>query len=230
MVAAKAPDSEAVFASATEETSLTAPECAIDTDFSVLSAESGASLNKIIALYGCEKIASLAKIEVYDDLSLPRAFAGARTLKLRADLLENSAELEAVLVHELAHTVDLGYFRGSAESGKSVFFDGSLPIFNDDPSLAFYTIAWENSTKLKEGIMSADFVSGYARSDPFEDFAETVVYYVNHNREFRIMASRNAVLAKKYNFVRQQVFGGRVFRSGKSFVDAKTRVWDATKE
>ena len=185
-------------------------------------------LDYLISVYGCEKISHLKNFEIYEDEDMPRALAGSRTLKIRQDTFQKE-EFDAIMVHEFAHILDLGYMRGSPESGESGFMDGSVKIYNNDGSVGFYQISWQDEKTLKESADKLDFVSGYAKSDAFEDFAESVVFYVLHNREFRIMASQNDALRKKYNFIRKEVFEGKIFYSGKSWLEVEERIWDATK-
>jgi hypothetical protein len=44
-----------------------------------------------------------------------------------------------------------------------------------------------------------DFVSGYALTNPFEDFAEAHNAYHLHNKRFRTIAQSNSTLQQKYN-------------------------------
>ena len=119
--------------------------------------------------------------------------------------------------------------KGTPDSGKSGFMDGSVNIYNNDKSIEFYKISWKDEKTQLDVSTKLDFVSGYAQSDAFEDFAESVVFYVKHNKDFRIMASKNNTLRKKYNFIRKEVFDGKIFNSGTNFVELDKRVWDATK-
>lgn len=202
-------------------------KCDFDVDLSVLPEKAEEDLMDVAKLYGCEKVTGLTRLEIYEDPDLPRALAGRGVLKLRKDIL-TSDEYENILIHEFAHIVDLTYFQGT-DGEESGFKDGSLPIFSDDLSVQFYQISWQDTETMKEGVDKFDFVSGYAMTDPFEDFAESTLYFVKHNREFRILAENNDILKQKFDFIRDNVFGGKVFNSGKSYVDLGERGWDATK-
>ena len=171
---------------------------------------------------------SLKKVETFTNRTLPRALAGANLLKIRADVLQ-AENFSQLMIHELAHVVDLGHFRGSQDAGESKFRDGHLPIFKNDPSVEFYRISWQDEKFWKRGSSKLDFVTGYAATDPFEDFAESALFFVKHNREFRILAAENEKLAQKFAFMREKVFAGKVFETGKSFADLKVREWDATR-
>lgn len=68
----------------------------------------------------------------------------------------------------------------------------------------------------KKGAKLADFVSGYALSNKYEDFAESFAFYVFHNAEFQKRAKSNAQVAKKYDFFSKKVFSSGDF-SGTDF-------------
>lgn len=75
-----------------------------------------------------------------------------------------------------------------------------------------------------------DFVSGYALSNKYEDFAESFSFYVFHNDTFQERASKNTSLRKKYDFFKTYVFDQEEF-IGTSFGDAvlKSYNWDTTR-
>ena len=129
-----------------------------------------------------------------------RGLAGKNTIILDGTLPDD--EFRSVLIHEaLGHVFDLGCLEGSALAGNSIFKDGNEPIFRDDVSLSFYRISWVDSTHVRPEVKPEDFVSGYAISDPFEDLAESVTYYVLHNDAFVQRARTNASLATKLKWL-----------------------------
>lgn len=202
-------------------------ECHIPADLSMLPKEVFLELKKNIADIPCPLVQSLRSIEVFDDPFAPRAMAGRTILKIRNDVVYED-NLGKILFHELGHIVDLGGIQGTPESGESLFWDGSIPIYKNDISLIFYQISWKDSIKKKNGISDMDFVSGYASTDPFEDFAESFLYYREHGKEFRLLAEHNSLLAEKYEFFRKHVFNGKEFSTGKDYVELKIRPWDTT--
>ncbi|MDD5750966.1 MAG: hypothetical protein PHS73_00410 [Candidatus Peribacteraceae bacterium] len=156
-----------------------------------------------------------------------RGLAGKSTVIIDGTLPDE--EFRAVLVHEmLGHVFDLGCMTGSAQAGASTFRDGADPVYNDDPSFAFYRISWTDAKTKRSDAVSADFVSGYAASDPFEDMAESVAYYMLQNAAFRSRARENAVLAVKLKWletffpVNQPVALGQTTGAG-------SVPWDVTK-
>lgn len=176
----------------------------------------------------CIFLQELETFEVFDDMSKPRALAGEHSLYFRSDLF-SLPEAERVIIHEFGHIVDLGGLQSADFSQKSVFVDGHIPLFTDDPSVAFYQISWEGNDQWSRGTSKKDFVSGYAATDPFEDFAESFLFYQREGETFRTLAQRNDRLQKKYRFFRDQVFGGKEFGGKTLVISMNDRPWDATK-
>lgn len=176
----------------------------------------------------CEMIASLKTIEIFEDDSLPRAMANARILKINKNVLDDP-ELVSVLIHELGHVVDLGGLHSQKYVSPSLFKDGSETIYEDDISTQFYAISWANENSRKQNATVQDFAGEYASSDPFEDFAEAFLLYINHGNTFRKMARHNDAMAQKYAFIKEKVFQGTEFNTGTRKISADKRVWDITK-
>ncbi len=156
-----------------------------------------------------------------------RGLGGKRLVILGALAMEPE-EMASVLVHEVAHNVDEFLLSSSTSAAASPFYDGPQALGEGDPSLDFYRLSWTDSHTLKKGVGNLDFVSGYAMSDPFEDFAETYLYYLLHNRDFQALAASSAILQAKYAFMRDRVFEGQVPDTGRGWVAVKSRPWDAT--
>jgi len=175
----------------------------------------------------CDFLKNLKIVEKMTDKKSPRALAGASSLYLRADLFELPSA-KRVLLHEIGHLVDLGRLRSKTFSQKSAFLDGSTPVFADDPSAQFYAISFLENEKWRPETKVSDFVSRYAATDPFEDFAESFLFYRENGATFREMAAKNPKLQKKYNFLKNKVFGGREF-VGKKVAIKSGEIWDATK-
>lgn len=133
-----------------------------------------------------------------------RGFASAHTIILDGDVPDN--EFRTLLVHEFAHTMDLGCMIGTPASGPSNFRDGHEVIYRDDPSILFYGISWQDEQTKLPATRGADFASGYAASDPFEDLAESVTYFVFQNDTFRLRTETNPTLAAKFAWIEQYLF------------------------
>ncbi len=182
----------------------------------------------VLRLLPSECLPHLENFYVRYDQMTRRGLAGQSTVIVDGTL--STDEFRAVLIHEaLGHFFDLGCLEGSARSGKSTFLDGQDPIYNDDPSVSFYSISWQDSKTQRASTQSEDFVSGYAATDPFEDFAESMIYFVLHRDDFRSRAATNKALAAKFQFI-----DGVLSPSVRSLATAErqwtgTVPWDATK-
>jgi hypothetical protein len=60
-------------------------------------------------------------------------------------------------------------------------------------------------------VSGKDFVSGYAMTNKYEDFAETFTYFVMHNQDFLTKSQDSDILAQKYNFFSEYVFPDNSF-------------------
>ncbi len=74
------------------------------------------------------------------------------------------------------------------------------------------------------------FVTGYAATNKYEDFAESFTFFVFHNRVFVDRAMRNESLRKKYLFLSEKVFPKNTFMDTNfSLGTVPPYSWDSTK-
>ena len=158
-----------------------------------------------------------------------RGLGGGSTIILRCSNVTDN-ELVGVLVHEVGHIADTGVLQGNFLAGASEFKDGTNAIYNDDASLDFYRLSFLDEKTIRPNAQAVDFVSGYAMSDPFEDFAETYNYYILHGEEFRKLAKMNEILQKKYAFLKIRVFNGKEFANGNNSGDGSKAVSYVSRE
>ncbi len=170
---------------------------------------------------------TLKELEIRNVTHVSRGLANSKKIILHTDSVETEAELKSVFVHEMGHIVDLGYLKGQ-NGNVSTFKDGRRVIYTDDPSLIFYTISWQDEKTRKKGTLRNDFVSGYAMQSPFEDFAESYIFYRLHGEKFRKIAKESDALDQKYNFMKYQVFAGVEFQKEKNGKFLHNLIWDAT--
>ncbi|MBP9717870.1 hypothetical protein KBD59_01095 [Candidatus Gracilibacteria bacterium] len=157
-----------------------------------------------------------------------RGLGGNGSIVLRC-LNVTRGELASVLTHEMGHIVDSSTLVGFNNDIDTGFYDFSKLVTVDDPSLQFYKIAWDSSEKMKDPASELDFVSGYAMSDPFEDFAETYAFYRLHGHEFRTLIQSSEMLKQKYEFMKTNVFYGQEFELDQdSEMDIWSRHYDVT--
>ena len=130
--------------------------------------------------------------------------------------IQKEGEFLKLLIHEIGHYVDIYILVGTT--------------FSPDASNGFYDISWIGTSIKKSNETLSSFVSGYAASNRYEDFAESFVFYIFHNREFADRAVRNDSLRQKYLFFSENIFPTWVF------VDTDFRIgkipsylWDTTK-
>ena len=75
---------------------------------------------------------------------------------------------------------------------------------------------------------SSAFVSGYAATNQYEDFAESFTMYIFHNAAFRARASKQIYLQKKYDFLNQKVFGEYFKNTAYEISPVPAKIWDET--
>ena len=171
---------------------------------------------------------ALKNIVLDYDPKAHRGLGGKSIIILRGINIDPE-EFTAVMVHEIGHNVDLGYLSELDKAKQSEFMDGKKPVYEGDPSLDFYRISWEDDKTRKKTASNLDFVSGYAMTDPFEDFAESYVYYILHNKDFKSKTQTSEQLLKKYQFIKNNVFNGKEFDTGEYLTDRlNNRPWDIT--
>lgn len=140
-------------------------------------------------------------------------------------------ELTAVAVHEMGHIVDTGHLNGSASDEKTSFDDRGKAVYDSDPSVLHYGVSWTDNSSFTSD--TTGFVSGYAMTNPYEDFAETYAAYVLHGDLFRFYTHFDTDLKKKYEFMRDTVFEGVEFDFGSEDLpkisEVEERVYDITR-
>ncbi|MCD5385222.1 putative zinc-binding metallopeptidase [Candidatus Gracilibacteria bacterium] len=135
------------------------------------------------------------RVEFYKTKNDVRGKMKNRSIKLFGIKSMRKDELTAVGIHEFGHFLDLYFLK------KGLY---------TDLSYYFYNISWNSTKVLKAGQTQSDFVSGYAMTNKYEDFAESFTYFVLHNEDFLYKANKSDILKKKYNF-----FIKYLFRDGK---------------
>lgn len=183
-------------------------------------------IDHVLEILPCALQQRVRRFEWLEDDMQSRAMANATTIYLSRDFYE-LAEWDAVLIHEVGHVVDLQYLSSRSFAEITAYRDGNLPVWADDPSVQYYALSWVTDMLRTKSSRLTDFASGYGQSNPFEDFAEAFVLYVDHGRAFRTYAAANSVMEMKYEFLRDIVFEGREYDTG-SYGSADLRVYDVT--
>lgn len=156
------------------------------------------------------------KIEFYKDMIDVRGKMKDKTVKMFWVKDLSYDEFNSVFIHELSHFVDLYSLE------KKVFIDISD---------YFYDISWDSTKVIRWWQKQSDFVSGYAMTNKYEDFAESFTYYVLHNNDFLEKSKKSSVLEKKYNFFRNYIFRNNEFVKTDFSLDNEILdyYWDITK-
>lgn len=129
--------------------------------------------------------------------------------------IKNLKESNKVFVHELGHIIDLHYLQD---------------LWDYDSSENFYNISWLSYNVKKKNSKIEDFVSWYAVTNKYEDFAESFCFYVFHNEEFKLRATKNLIIARKYNFFSKYVFANNEFKNTYfENTNISSYNWDITK-
>lgn len=166
---------------------------------------------------------SLRNIKVQENgTQKRRGMANSSTVILNRKNIPDS-EFVAVFLHELGHVVDLGML--SSKRGPISTFNG---VYESDPSVKFYGVAWDSEIQKKPLLSQSDFISGYGGTDPYEDFAESYNFYLLHGEEFRNRAKKNTAWAERYNFLKKSVFFGSEFNFSADFFQYPQYFFDTT--
>jgi hypothetical protein len=179
-----------------------------------------------LATLPAEHASAVHNLTLTFDPDARRGLGGDNTVVLRCVNM-TAQELVAVLIHEIGHTVDTGLIE--TESGEAtLFLDRGTPVYDTDPSLEFYSASWIDEETWYGS--KWNFVSGYARSNPYEEFAESYVLYVLNGQLFRKYATEKPVLAEKYDYLKEVVFEGLEYDLPQTTSKgATTRVYDVTR-
>lgn len=129
--------------------------------------------------------------------------------------MKSMPEMAKVLVHELGHMVDIYFLR---QRGR-----------NSDPSREYYAISWSEPTVILPGVTAKSFVSGYATTNQYEDFAEAFTLYIFHNTTFAERAKSNPALQQKYDFLKNRVLGEYFIGTNFEQNPLPASLWDVTK-
>lgn len=124
-------------------------------------------------------------------------------------------EVLSVVIHEFAHFFDLYVLK------KWVF---------KDLSYDFYKISWDERNILKKEAKINDFISGYAMTNMYEDFAESFTFYILHNKKFLEKTNFSENLRKKYDFFSKNIFLKEEFKNLDFWTKKYPKqIWDTTK-
>lgn len=160
---------------------------------------------------------SSVSIQIASEQSEPRWQFKWERITMAGDI-KDDGEFMKVLAHELGHYVDIITYTKTQTT--------------PDISAKFYAISWKSSNEKYRESKLSDFVSGYAITNQYEDFAESFVFYMFHNATFKEKAKKSEILQKKYDFLRTYIFKKWEFVNKEYAIEPKTidgYLWDTTK-
>lgn len=172
---------------------------------------------------GCDR--QLKNLYVRYDHPANRGLGGKGTIILDGSVPDD--EFLTLLTHECGHLAHAA-LSGTPSSGDSGLRDGSQVFYNDSPAIGFFRISWMSDRVRREGSRAEDFVSGYAITDMFEDFAETYTYYLYQRADMEARARTNDAIRRKLDWMEANYPNPAVPVSGNYVFGGKVP-WDATK-
>ena len=130
-----------------------------------------------------------------------RGYATHSTITINyGDMSEE--EFIQVLTHELWHIIDLWVIIWTSPLKTKKITEFKEVVFSeDDNSLWYYALSWDGESKRKINANKKDFCSVYGMSNPFEDIAECIQLYLNHNDYFFTIKNSSTILERKYNLI-----------------------------
>lgn len=154
-------------------------------------------------------------IEINSSNVKSRWYSSRNSIVLDVKSMKSYQEFIQVLIHEIGHIVDFTHLIGDPLTSKDTTFTefGRAVFFVDDPSLVFYAYSRSDEYTRAQNTSYKDFVSGYGMTDPFEDLAESINFYMYYHHIFKRLSSQSNVLLLKYQFL-EELFGGRYINDG----------------
>jgi len=150
---------------------------------------------------------------VINTIAWERRWSANRSrITLNVGQIASYDEFLQVFTHELGHIIDLWVIQWIKSQKNTYFTEFWRSVFAiDDPSFTYYSASRYAEDIRHIGSKKADFCSGYAMTNPFEDFAECFNLYMNHNTYFKTLAKTNDMLAQKYDTIDKILNGKYLF-------------------
>lgn len=155
-----------------------------------------------------------------------RGLGGKTTIIIAGNVPDE--EFTALLIHECGHVIHSN-MTGTPHTGATDFKDGKNAFYADSPIVSFFSISWTEADVLRAEAQKADFISGYADSDAFEDFSETFTMYVLHRDAFEQRAKNNTAIAAKLDWMKTNLPMPSDAMGSSRYSWDKVVPWDVTK-
>lgn len=123
--------------------------------------------------------------------------------------LRDDLSFMTLIAHEFGHGVGAGTYLNNIQFNAAYILGNISYIMNPaDPNSA-------RAIYIKKRTENNDeFISGYAKTNHHEDFAESFSSYMFAGRIFRERAKNNIYLKQKYDFLKTNIFKGKEFETG----------------
>lgn len=155
-----------------------------------------------------------------------RGLGGKSTIIIDGNVPNN--EFIALIVHECGHVIH-GNMLGTMTSGASLYKDGNDTFAKDSPATDFFAISWMTPQIANVGSAKENYVTGYAQSDSFEDFAETFTTYILQRPSMETRAKTNVSIAAKLAWMNEHFPLNQTILGIPQYSWDKKVPWDATK-
>jgi hypothetical protein len=120
--------------------------------------------------------------------------------KIKLAIEGSESYLKSIVIHELAHAFSFSYLETELKNSNSVLAQ-------------FIAMNWEHSFEDKTAVKKNEgrFVSDYAKTNPSEDFAESIAHFVLNGERLKKLNPM------RYELIRTRIFKGREY-SGESTI------------
>lgn len=145
---------------------------------------------------------NIVQVTFIDDADKPRWQAGHVSIIINQGRISNSYEFLWVMLHEIAHTLDLGSIHGTyghplhddfTEFGRKAFRE-------DDTSLFLYKQNFVSEHGHRHGVDEEDFPTYYSQTNTFELKAESLTMCLLHNAVYQELMQWNTLLTNQFTY------------------------------
>lgn len=127
-------------------------------------------------------------------------------------------------IHEYAHYLDRNLYSRNESTSQGLIDTTGFYSISYDVNQRDTTATWPSYKLRNPNNEKNEFIGAYAMGwttptgykSSVEDFAESFAMYITQGKAFRTIAANNSVLKQKYDWLKQNVFGGTEYQSGAS--------------
>lgn len=153
---------------------------------------------------------SVHSIRFYENPNEWRWKAGKHNVYINLPKIKTNKILREVMTHEIAgHMYDLWVMQDTEsppDKNFTEFGQGNFGI--QDPSLEYYRISRASEQKKLSGQWSSEFTTIYSQVNAFEDIAEVINLWINHNAALKKLWELDPAIQQRVDFM-QNIFGDR---------------------